>query len=324
MNTIIYYKTGAYGTFIEWVLTYLTDPALDDTLPFRDNGNSHSFTGNYLLPNKALMDTYIANKFPDGMPNFSRTHPEDYSIEDLIEKELQIVNVWFTKQSAFWIFNNSQVKLDPEKMSELEIYYHKKYDPEPWEFMKRKNEELFRYILHVDDQREPANSTGYGYEGVKTEQDLSKWQLREVLSYWDFSEFRKQYFNPPGPAENTINIQLESLKDNFTETILNLVNALGYTPIKERADMLDSIGKLWKDHQTEINKDQIVSNYLKKTISGEEYNVSNLNFFEEAWIQRELRALGYEIKCQDLDHFPESTVEMNKLIYDNSTDTERA
>ena len=323
MNTIIYYKTGAYGTFIEWVLTWLTDPNLDDTLPFRDSGNSHGFKGNYLLPHKSLMDTYFTNKFPDGMPNFSRTHPDDYSIEDLLEKKLQIVNVWFTKQSAFWIFNNSRIKLDPEKMSKLEIYYHEKYDPVPWEFMKRKNEELFRYILQVDSQRETANLAGYGYEDVKTEQDLSKWQLREVLSFWDFTEFSKKYFNPSGPVENTINIQLESLKDNFTETILNLVNTLGYTPIKERADMLDSVGKSWKDQQTEINKDQIVSNYLQKTISGEEYNAPNLNFFEEAWIQGELRTLGYEIKCKDLDHFPESTVEMNKLIYEHSVNTER-
>jgi len=30
---LIYYQAGAYGTFIEWLLTYLTDTTIDDQLP---------------------------------------------------------------------------------------------------------------------------------------------------------------------------------------------------------------------------------------------------------------------------------------------------
>ena len=323
MNTIILYETGGYGTFLEWLLYYLTDSAMDDTLPFRDGGNSHSYVGNYLLADSSLMDTYSANKFKDGMPDFARTHPTDNTLEQLQEKKLQIVNVWHTTDSRFWIFNNSQVKLNTGEMSQLEVYWNKKYRPEVWEFLKRKNEDLFRYMLKVDSASKEMNAIGYGYPDVKTEQDLARWQLREILSLWNFDEMYPQYFLPPGPRDGVINVQIEALRDNFKETIMALVQATGHEAIPDRADQLDLIGERWKEKQTEINRDRAVIDYVENTVQGEEYTDLRLSFFEEAWIQGELRRRGYEINCDGLNQFPSSTKQMNKLIYEHSTNTER-
>lgn len=319
MNTIILYEAGGYGTFLEWLLYYLTDSTLDDTLPFRDNGNAHSYFGNFLLEDSVL----TANKSMDEMPPFARTHPGDYTLEQLQEKNLQIINVWHTHQSRFWIFNNAQVKTNTDEMTQLEVDGNKKYRPEGWESLKRKNEDLFKYRLELSEIRDKANLEGYGYPDVKTEQDLARWQLREVLSFWNFDTMYPQYFNPLGPRDKVINLQIESLKDNFKETILDLVQATGHEVIPERASQLDSIGEKWKEKQSEINRDQEVISYVENTISGEEFIDRRLNFFEEAWIQGELRRRGYEIECDGLDHFPSSTKQMNTLIYEDSTNTER-
>ena len=311
MNTIILYEIGGYGTFLEWVLYYLTDSAMDDTLPFRDNGNAHSYFGNFLLEDRVR----TANKSMDEMPPFARTHPGDYTLEQLQEKNLQIINVWHTDQSGFWIFNNSQVKNNSDEMSQLEVNLIKKYRPATRSFLGKKDEDLFRYHLQLSNQRDKSNAEGYGYPDIKTEQDLARWQLREVLSFWNFDTMCPQYFNPPGPRDGVINFQLESLRDNFKEAILDLVQATGHKAIPLRASQLDSIEEKWKEKQTEINRDQVVNDYVENTISGEEFTDSRLSFFEEAWIQGELRRRGYEIKCAGLDQFPLSTVEMNKLIY---------
>ena len=85
MSTIIHYPGGAYGTFIEWVLTYLTDPTMPDTLPFREHGNAHNFVGNFMMPDGSyqanryqrevgdLADEY-SPKFADREAPFSRAH----------------------------------------------------------------------------------------------------------------------------------------------------------------------------------------------------------------------------------------------------------
>ena len=310
MNTVILYEAGGYGTFLEWLLYYLTDSELDDTLPFRDSGNAHSYVGNPMFD-----DISSTNKFKDGMPPFARTHPCDYTLEQLQEKNSQIINVWHTDQSRFWIFNNSQVKTKFDEMSQLEVYLIKKYQPNARSFIEKKNEDLFRYHLQLSSQRDKSNVEGYGYPNIKTEKDLTRWQLREVLSFWDFNDLYPQYFNPPGPRDGVISFQLESLRDNFKETILDLVQATGHEAIPLRASQLDSIEEKWKEKQSEMNRDQVVNDYVEYTISGEEFTDSRLNFFEEGWIQGELRRRGYEIKCAGLDQFPSSTVEMNKLIY---------
>ena len=65
MNTLIHYHTGAYGTFIEWLLTYLTDPELDDTLPFRNHGNSHNFIGNFVIASGSYVTNVYENEVDD-------------------------------------------------------------------------------------------------------------------------------------------------------------------------------------------------------------------------------------------------------------------
>ena len=46
MTIAIVYNGGAYGTYLEWVLTTLTTN-IPIVAPFRPNGSSHQFHGNH-------------------------------------------------------------------------------------------------------------------------------------------------------------------------------------------------------------------------------------------------------------------------------------
>ena len=104
---------------------------------------------------------------------------------------------------------------------------------------------------------------------------------------------------------------------------MSLIEQSGFTAIQERADRLEEIHQSWLEKQSEAFKDQEIADFIDNTIQGTDFTISSLNFWEEAWIQQRLRERGYEIECDGLDNFPLSTIEMHKLIYDNSTDTER-
>ena len=324
MNTLIHYHTGAYGTFIEWLLTYLTDPELDDTLPFRNHGNSHNFIGNFVIASGSYVtnvyenevddvaDEYVS-RFADGEAPFARTHPRTIELDIVKTLNLQVVNVWFTNKSSHWIFNNSRIKLSVAEMNTMEQYFMDKSGLRPPPQVE--DTDVVVNTLNQNPNREEHEARGYGYSDFTSVENLARWQMREIASHWYNNSWMEEYFDPQGPIDGLINYQLESLRDNFKESILDLVKRTGHTAIPERASQLDEIGEAWKEKQTEINRDQVVNDYVEYTISGEEITDSRLSFCEEAWIQGELRSRGYEVKCNSLDKFPASTVEMNKLIY---------
>lgn len=317
MTTIVNYSAGSYGTFIEWILTYLTDPTLSDTLPFQYKGNSHNFKGHFVIKNKNLAETMVFSH----QYKFARTHPTQLSIDDLLNDNHTVINTWWTSQSMFWIWNNRETKISIDQLRPVEVYYNKKYAPGLNELLEKTNEEKFKYLLLLDNN---SQNTIKEY-GLKDSTELVKWQLREILSYWNWSEFDPIYFSPQGPVEKpgVYNLNIEQLRDNFKETLLSIINNLGITPVTERVERLDEIHQSWLKEQVEAYKDQEIKDFIEHTIQGTDFTISRLNFWEEAWIQQQLRNQGYEIKCDGLDNFPTSSFEMNKLIYDNSTNTER-
>ena len=76
---LIYYQGGAYGTFVEWLLTYLTDTNIDEQLPFDRTGNSHKFKGNQIGRDSNSLEQ--ATK--DNNSGFARVHPDQISIEQI-------------------------------------------------------------------------------------------------------------------------------------------------------------------------------------------------------------------------------------------------
>jgi len=312
MTALIYYESGAYGTFIEWLLTYLTDESLDDSLPFQSTGNAHNFRGNFLpdYGRTPVDKSYIIRK----KLKFARTHT-DYSVNYLLEiKDLVLINVYFTKESTHWIWDNAVTKINYEDMKPVGKYLASKYMTEMFYAGNLRNKERFRYHLKHGDQTNQIKGFGYNVDNVD---DLLTWQLREILSHWDFNQVLTEYYQPREPiiSNRIYNLSLESLRDNFKETILDVLSFLNYKPIPNRVEKLDDIGQQWLTGQTELFKDQKIREYIKKTITGEEFVLANLNFWNEAWIQKKLREQGYEIKCNGLDKFPKSTLEMHKLIY---------
>lgn len=316
MTTLIYYLPGAYGTFIEWLLTYLTDLTLGDDLPFNPSGNAHKSIGNLLLPN-INFDSQI-KMITSKNKKFVRTHPNivtKFGI-DIFEYFDQVIEITFDKNSIFWMHGNMQTKVHYDHFGQVEKYYTNKYtSPETLEFLQATNEEeRFRLVLKNDNQTH--QSKNFGYNNIDSVEDLSKWQLREILSYWNFDMYLAEYINYTPLRGNVHHLNVTELRDNFKETIDKVIEYLKLDVIKDRYQKLEKIGYQWSIRQKEKFKDQQIANYISDTIQAINQEHTNFSFFEEAWIQQKLREQGYEIKCNGLDNFPTSSFEMHKLIYD--------
>jgi hypothetical protein len=246
-QTIILYTAGAYGTFVEWLLTYLTDPKLPESLPFGPAGNAHKFQGNF-------HDEYIP--LSKNNHSISRSHHEYFSIEEYLNKFDNIVSINFTSDSKFWILSNAISKLSLDDVKPKYLKLINELQTENLNIIKNNDLEYFRTYLSESKSKDYLSA--YDIDSVD---DLARWQLREILSFWEFDKFLSLHFAERTTVKHNriYNIDVRELTQNFIQTIKNLVKYLNLTVINDRLKQLDYIKDQWLSTQTFIDLDSTVN-----------------------------------------------------------------
>jgi hypothetical protein len=286
-NICILFNAGSYGTFVEWCLNYFTGTA--EKISFNSNGNAHNFLGKNLTNFSGCLQ-YINSS--DNFP-IVRFHPKITKDEDIIGN-LKIVNENFnkviylipTKNSIAWNINNK---------------FEKIWD-EGW---LKHNEIQFADCL-----------AGWNNENLE---HMKPWELREFLSLYLYpqhlaelelekmqdiqKEFTKFQF-----------ITLDSLRDNFKDTIVSLLDYCELTPTQ--LDKVEKIYQEWISRQYHCYKDIIINNIIDSVLSDNFYDWldRNLTLVDEALIQYYLRQHNIEIKCYNLDVFPTNTTILRNYL----------
>ena len=67
--------------------------------------------------------------------------------------------------------------------------------------------------------------------------------------------------------------------------------------------------------QQNLDSDDICNNIINNFINNEDYPFDNLSIIDEAWIQCELRNIGIEIQCNNLNVFPNTVADLKKITY---------
>ena len=307
---LIYYQGGAYGTFIEWLLTYLTDAKLDDQLPFSRFGNSHKFEGNRINKNpSSLRQATTSNNV-----NFARAHPGFISIEQINSLFFSVIQINVPSTSKFWINRNGFEKFDIDDIDEREISYLKEYDPGV----------LFWINKYADANKEYRTPKLYatyftqeqldGYD-VANIDDLKRWQLREIFSFWDLPTV--MYPKLLDQIDNVYNTTVENLRDQLPIVVDEVIQKLQLNVIPDRYAKIDWIWQEWTSRQSDMDRDQIVKEYIDNVINCIDRTESKtFTILEEAEIQQKLRESGYEIKCDGLEYLPLRTIDLKELLYD--------
>ena len=289
-NICIIYNGGSYGTFVEWCLNYFSDLMFDKSLPFTDTGNSHKFNGNQLVNFQGCVDFAESNS----TASIVRFHPKTQIDENIIDNLLYI-NMHFKKI----------------------IYLIPNVDTIAWN-MNNKFEKIWTegWLLH----NEPSYSNNLTcWEGNNLDQ-MQLWEKREFLSLYIYPQHLSEIeFDKHQYIKDTFSkiqfVTIESLSDNFKDTIITLLNYCNLTP--HRLDQIDYIYKEWIKLQYHCNKDQIVRTIVHSILNNIYYDWSNfkLTLVDEALVQYYLGENNIKIKCYNLNTFPTNTTELKEYLY---------
>jgi hypothetical protein len=286
-RVVILYPGGAYGTYLEWVLTSLTSD-LEYTLPFNQNGNSHKFEGNRFnrdstedMPDVAF--SRIHPKTPDGLT------PLKDSIEEILEWAHKVVYLYPDHESVLLIVNNA---------------YEKIYND--W-WAARLLDPVFADNLYNNWNVNPSQHHS----------QIPTWIKREILSFnlmpsW-FAEV--EWYHPDSWShERSHLVLIKDLLFDFESTLAGIQTFCDLTFKRDIAEFLPHHATMMS-LQKHLSQNQICTKIINSVINGTYYEWSVLPLPSEAWIQWELRNHGYEIRCHGLDTFPTNSVHLKELLY---------
>jgi hypothetical protein len=292
-TNVIVYPAGAYGTYLEWALTTLTTPRpISD--PGRPNGNSHNFLGNHLSRIENWREYLTESK----TFSFSRLHPK------IFENDSVINNVNEISQNARRVIN-----LYPDNDTYLLVIHNYLY-----KIWNNFWDGGLKYVKKDDVYNNwPVDKS------VPLDQ-LPRWIQREYFSYNVFPSWEAQveWFLPDSYSGNT-NCQylfVNDLLSDFAGSMARLEKFLEVTYVRPIDDLLPyhSANLSRQKHMTQQSLAEAIIDAAtnQKELAWES---DALTIFTEAWIQNQLRARGFELKCHDLDIFPTNSLQLHDLLY---------
>jgi len=339
-SLLIYYPGGAYGMFIEWCLQYFTDPNFPEDLPFDKQGSSHQFQHNLIRSDKTWRENISSSK----EVKFVSVHPHfaEYLMQTKLKlgdgvdqanfyaSELEywqskfnnVIFLYFDSDSFIWGWNNLLTKAKAQGWgfkSKEQFVRHAK--DEKWIYpidqqnAETDQEQAINVIRHLYKNQEDSNKI----EQWINKDTVSRWEVRELLSYYLFPAWRntsdKEIFKALCKKfPNVLLVNISELRDNFDATIRLLINKSGRSIIRETE--IDNIFNTWSSLQkfkfNDLRIKDIANNLTKfKSINWDDLETT---IFDEAYLQFLLRENGYNIKCFELNKFPTSSKEMLPLL----------
>lgn len=296
-HTAIVYNGGAYGTYLHWVLTTLTQDIPIES-PFTGVGNSHLFDGAVCTS----MDVYRSRIQDHNKYDIVRLHPKTLKTESLTE------NLDFICDTA-----DKVLYLYPDSDSMLLVInnYISKIRQDWWtnQFLDQISKEKIYSNWPVSADT-PVN-------------DIPDWIKREFLSFYLIPSWYDQveWFHPTTYSNNNCQIIFVSdLLNNFEHTVQQAVTFLGVATTRTVSALTDlhHTNLLLQQYKNQDNLCQKIVDCVKMDFDFS-WQELTLPLASQAYIQWQLRNNGFEIHCDGLDYFPNNSVQLKSLLYHPNT-----
>lgn len=293
-NTIpIVFNGGSYGTYLEWVLTTLCAQGSIKE-PFTATGSSHNFKGNHLMNMEGW------KKFVNGPSchQFVRLHPKTLKQESLSE------NLNLITQSVERV-----IYLYPDLDSVLLIlnnYFEKIWD-NWWDH---------QFKTEISPEKIYNN---WPVDSSVCAKDIPSWIKREFLSLYLIPAWQDQvewYHLDTWSHARVLPVLVQDLLFDFENTIACIQKFCGLEFVKPISQML-----LYHDRmlsiQPHLSQAQRAKQIIETTLAGInlDWSSDSISLVTESWIQWQLRNLGFEIQCHELDIFPTNSLQLKNLLY---------
>lgn len=330
---LIHYPAGCYGTFVEWICHHFYNNRELNDLPFTDSGSSHKYDGNLLAPAKFKIPEYINS---DKTLKFVRTitsifeevnsfeNNKNNTVEHVVCQDLDYLEQHFKKilvlyptdQNVLWMHDNVLEKCAmPKKEFDLLwpewVAYGYNIDYMRM-FLESDHDKKLKCLLKLEIPKE--KTLQWSKDSID---ELEHWELREFLSLYWFERDKDLYScwsNVSLMYPNIQFISINDLKERTAETIKLIFKHFEIEKYNNKD--LNYIVNQWSKCQYHKNKDEDIKLILQHLINNEYFDWQHLQLtiLDEAFIQRELRHAGFEIKCYGLDKFPTNTRSFGKIL----------
>jgi hypothetical protein len=291
---VIAYNGGAYGTYLEWVVNALT--AEDQIVaPFTAKGTSHRSKFGHQLGNGINgWRKYVANALHH---RTVRLHPKIFKHEQLADNLNEIANQC-----------NRLILIYPDRQHELlciNNYLSKTYS----------GPDMFSGPLKDIDLNEIYKQFPVAPGTPPTE--IPRWILREYLSYYLIPAWRAQvewFFPDRWQHKNCMIVYVNDLLYHFESTVTDVLNFWQQPAVHSIKEFAHSHRQMLSLQQ-HLNDDQLCQKIVESTVNNIAFEWQPQSLANESWIQWQLRCLGFEIQCHELNCFPTNSLSLRQLIY---------
>ena len=306
MNRLIYYPTGSYGTFIQWLCNTPAISGAED-LPFYTDGNSHQYvlSDQYKLlvaeqDTKLFVSTenhHVVSCIPPIDHNsklYNKHRQENFYYQNTLQHiqffdqhNIKILVLYPTATSKIWWWHNNCKKVFyTEEMFDKKI--KNAHADVPW-------------LTTADPVQRACVQMNY-YQDVSwydillkqfqcaDARELSTGQLRTVMA----QAIRNETFDHlshwsqlPAPLPNVKFVSLDQLRDCTKQTVQDIFE---YFAVESNLP-LDFVLDKWTELQTTRNRDQEHDRIINCIVNGQPCDWSDLNFdlFDEVYLYHTLK-----------------------------------
>ena len=211
---------------------------------------------------------------------------------------------WGHLSKADFKYTNTNVVIRPSADRCLEYYVN--------QYVKSEKNDPVRFLLTQFDHSEiDSKLENWKYTGsVHT---APRWILRELLSYSIPDIFSNAYnIHQYQMIPSAIKIDSEDLFENLIGTIHDIADATGIKVLASN-DVIAQTQSIFYKKQKYHNCQYQAQSYVHAVKNKQDYNISNMNFVIESYIQYQLREAGIKLACEDLAVFPMNTLAMQEM-----------
>ena len=325
MNRLIYYPTGSYGTFVQWLCN---TPAISgpSELPFHTDGNSHQYvlSDQYkLLVAEQDTEEFVATKNHNVV---SCIPPIDHNSK-LYNEHCQENFYYQTTLQHIQFFNQYNIKiliLYPTETSKIWWWHNncKKvfFTPEMFDKKIKNAHADIPWLTTTDPVQRAGVQMNYyqdrsWYKTLLQQfqcahtHELSTGQLRTVLA----QSIHNETFDSlshwqllPAQLPNVKFVSLDQLRDCTKQTVQDIFE---YFAVESNLP-LDFVLDQWTLLQTTRNRDLDHSKIVNCIVNGQDHDWSDLNFdlFDEVYLYYGLKFQhNIALNAEHVDRLPTNT-----------------
>jgi len=289
----IIFNPGSFGTYLNFVLDNLESSHIRP--PFQLDGSSHNYKCNWLYYENGEFRLEIKTD-----SKYVLYHPKTSNEESIVENIKRVSNL-VSECILIYPENDSL-------MISLNSYYYKRTNGSYLETLPKQEKDFLYSNWNLKQNTHPL--------------DIPRWVVREYLSFrlideyldileWD-NNIKKQL-----PLDNIYYLDLTKFLYHYDDTLSDIINYFGYTTNFDSRQELAVIHIQMLILQKTVNSDGMSREIILGLLENKNDNLvmAGLTIVDESYIQYVLRKYGYELKCNDLNHFPTHLGDLRNLIY---------